>query len=170
MTDLRYAASRPFPSYAFLPGRDAHPTRDPLGHSYSEDPEPAAAYFPPEQWAANEDYLFGVDLYNHGYLWEAHEAWEGLWHQAKHDEMQAQLLQGLIQCAAAALKIPMEQPGGLVKLSEKGTERLEQVARATRAPYMGLDLWDFIVEFRSFAGGAGAEVDERPRLVLENES
>jgi len=170
MTLARYAAQRPFPDYAFLPGRDAHPTRDPRGHSYSDQPEAPADYFAPERWAENEDYLFGVDLYNHGYLWEAHEAWEGLWHQAKHDELQAQLLQGLIQCAAASLKIPMEQPVGLAKLSENGTARLEKVARATQARYMGVDLWEFITEFRSFASTVGAEVDDRPRLILESDS
>ena len=53
-------------------------------------------------------FLYGVDLYNHGYLWEAHEAWEGLWHQAKRDALQAEFLQGLIQCAAAALKVVVE--------------------------------------------------------------
>ena len=164
---MRYASERPFPAYAFLPGRDPHPTRDSRGHSYSDEPEPPAGYYPPEHWAENEDFLYGVDLYNHGYLWEAHEAWEGLWHQAKHDELQAQVLQGLIQCAAAALKIPMEQPVGLAKLSENGTGRLEHVARATTPPYMGIDLWEFIGEFREFASKPDAVVDDRPRLTLD---
>ena len=53
----------------------------------------------------DEEYLYGVDCYNHGYLWEAHEAWEGLWHQAKGTPAHAECLQGLIQCAAAALKV-----------------------------------------------------------------
>ena len=135
---VRYLPERPFPPYAFLPGRDPHPTRDPRGHSHGE--ESPAEYFSPEQWQENDDYLFGVDLYNHGYLWEAHEAWEGLWHAAKHDELQAQHLQGLIQCAAAALKIPMEQPRGLEKLSANGTARLEEVARASGGSFMGIEL------------------------------
>ena len=59
-----------------------HPTQDERGHSYSRGEEAPALYFPPESWRENADYLYGVDLYNHGYLWEAHEAWEGLWHKA----------------------------------------------------------------------------------------
>jgi len=162
----RFAPGRPFPAYAFLPGRDPHPTRDPRGHSYREEPEPAAIYLEPDSWRENEDYLFGVDLYNHGYLWEAHEAWEGLWHEAKHDRDQAEFLQGLIQCAAASLKIPMEQPRGLERLSEAGTSRLLSVARSSPS-YMGLDVLDFVAAFRAFAGSNPVDANERPRLALE---
>jgi hypothetical protein len=164
----RYAAGRAFPAYAYLPGRDRHPTQHPEGHSYRGDgvPEAAAAYFAPEAWGENSDYLFGVDLYNHGYLWEAHEVWEGLWHAAKHDAVQADFLQGLIQCAAAALKIPMEQPGGLAKLAERGTSRLDSVARRAGPEYMGLDVHGFVREFRAFAAASPRSADERPRLEL----
>jgi len=162
----RYAPERPFPPYAYLPGRDAHPSADPAGHSYGAS-EPAATYLPAERWRENSDYLFGCDLYNHGYLWEAHEAWEGLWHQAKHDRDQAELLQGLIQCAAASLKIPMQQPVGLVKLAEKGTARLDAIARGGRPTYMGLDLVAFVRDFRAFAASSPDDADVRPRIELD---
>jgi hypothetical protein len=161
----RYAPARKLPAYAFLPGRDPHPTRDARGHSFGVAEEPAG-YLPPERWRENEEYLYGVDLYNHGYLWEAHEAWESLWHRAKHDAEQADLLQGLIQCSAASLKIPMQQPAGLKKLADAGTGRLESVAERAGPHYMGLDLWDFIHEFRAFAASDPASEDERPRIVL----
>ena len=62
---MRYAPGRDFPPYAYLPGRDPHPTRDPEGHSYGEEETPPP-YMAPEEWASNEEYLFGVDLYNAG--------------------------------------------------------------------------------------------------------
>jgi hypothetical protein len=161
----RYTPDRPFPSYAYLPGRDPHPVRDPRGHSHGHDEGPAD-YFDHEEWRSNDDYLFGVDLYNFGYLWEAHEAWEGLWHAAKHDALQAELLQGLIQCSAACLKIPMEQPRGLAKLSEIGTGRLARVAAEYPAGYMGLDLGDFVDSFRAFAASEPTDVEGRPLLTL----
>ena len=34
----------------------------------------------PEQWHLCRPYLYGIDLFNDGYYWEAHEVWEGLWH------------------------------------------------------------------------------------------
>ena len=162
----RLAPARPFPPYAFLPGRDPHPTRHPEGHSYSTEPEEPAGWFPAEDWRANEDYLFGADLYNEGFLWEAHEAWEGLWHSAKHDALQAEHLQGLIQCTAAALKVRMEQPQGLAALSKLGTERLERVANEAGGRYMGLDVVAFVGAFRAFAASEPEDAESRPRLVL----
>jgi hypothetical protein len=162
---VRYAPRRNLPLYAFLPGRDPHPTRDARGHSFGVEAT-RVEYVAPDRWRENEEYLFGVDLYNHGYLWEAHEAWETLWHRSKHDPEQADLLQGLIQCSAASLKIPMEQPAGLKKLSDAGTGRLESVAQRAGPHYMGLDLWDFILEFRAFAASEPESADERPRIVL----
>jgi uncharacterized protein len=162
----RYAPGRAFPPYAFLPGRDPHPTGDPRGHSYTGKREAPAAYFEASRWRENGDFLFGCDLYNHGYLWEAHEAWEGLWHRARHDADQADLLQGLIQCSAASLKIPMEQPAGRARLAELGTGRLERVARAQGGHYMGLDLFDFVRAFREFAAQAAPDLDARPRIEL----
>jgi hypothetical protein len=162
----RYAPHRPFPAYAFLPGRDPHPTGDPRGHSFGERGE-APVHLPAERWRENGDYLYGCDLYNHGYLWEAHEAWEGLWHRAREDRDQADLLQGLIQCAAACLKIPMEQPRGRARLAEAGTAKLERVARARGGRLMGLDLIAFVREFRAFAALERPDLEARPRLELE---
>lgn len=162
---MRYASARSFPSYAFLPGRDPHPTRDARGHSFGGERK-SSPYLPAQSWRENEEYLFGVDLYNHGYLWEAHEAWENLWHPAQHDAQQAGLLQGLIQCTAASLKIPMEQPRGLEKLAEIGTARLEVVARSAGPRFMGLDIPAFVRDFRAFAASAPTSADLRPQIVL----
>ena len=162
---MRLLPERPFPAYAYLPGRDPHPTRDAAGHSFGQD-ESDAPYLPASRWRANRAYLWGADLYDHGYLWEAHEAWEGIWHASKHDVRQALHLQGLIQCAAAALKVPMGQPKGLERLAALGTEKLEQVARETGGDYMGVALFDFIPAMRAFAESRPTTADARPRLDL----
>ena len=57
-TEGRYLPRRPFPPYAFLPGRDPHPTSDPRGHSFRAEPEPPARWLPAERWQDNDDYLF----------------------------------------------------------------------------------------------------------------
>jgi hypothetical protein len=162
----RLLPERPFPPYAYLPGRDPHPTGDPRGHSFGHDEAPPA-WLPAERWRENADYLFGCDLYNFGFLWEAHEAWEGLWHASKHDRDQAEFLQGLIQCSAASLKVLMLQPGGLAKLAERGTERLDLVRQRRGPRYMGLDLPHFVRDFRAFAASAPELPDGRPRIELE---
>ncbi len=65
-TTLHRYSSRPFPSYRFVPGQAPHPTRDPNGHSYNKQPEELAS-FDPENWNYCEEYLYGIDLFNHGY-------------------------------------------------------------------------------------------------------
>ena len=162
---MRYLPGRSFPAYAYLPGRDPHPTRDPRGHSHGAREE-TFEYLPAERWKENGEYLYGVDLYNHGFLWEAHEAWENLWHLAKGDPDQASFLQGLIQCSAASLKVPMGQPNGLAKLAEIGTSRLEAVASRAGARYMGLDVRGFVGAFREFAASNPSTIESRPRIVL----
>ncbi len=162
----RYAPARAFPSYAFLPGKDPHPTRHPEGHSFVEGEEPAASYRAPENWRSNEDYLFGVDLYNFGYLWEAHEAWEGIWLVSKHDKAQYLALQGLIQCSAAALKLRLEEPRGFAKLSSAGLARIDRVCEEAPMPFMGLDLARFAREFREFVASEPTDPEGRPRLEL----
>ena len=92
------------PSYSYVPGHWPHPSRDPKGHSYKAEPDT------PEnidliQWETCEQYRAGIELYNQGYYWEAHEAWEGIWRLNGKHGPQAQFLQGLIKIAAAGIKI-----------------------------------------------------------------
>ena len=49
----------------------------------------------PEEWRACCDYLYGIDLFNHGFYSEAHEAWEGLWVACGRSGAAATYLQAL---------------------------------------------------------------------------
>lgn len=133
---VRYCPDRPFPAYAYLPGRDPHPTRDPAGHSHGIEEEtvtaPTAADF-----RRCADYLFGIDLYNHGYHWEAHEVWEGLWH-ATGDPVQREHFQALIQAAAAGVQIRLGHESGRSRLARRASERLRTVEREAGRVYMGI--------------------------------
>ena len=99
MKRLRLLPHRGFPSYAYLPGQRPHPIRDPAGHSYHVEPRPAIAALDSDEFA------WGQDLFNHGYYWEAHEAWEGIWHVADRGSALRALLKGLILLSAAGVKI-----------------------------------------------------------------
>lgn len=133
----RYS-QEPFPSYRFIPGINPHPMRDPQGHSYGE-PEAALIYSQPDDWQNNNEYLFGVDLYNYAYWWESHEKWEGLWHTTNKDSEHGQFLQGLIQISAAFIKWYLKQPEGLSRLFALGFGRLEFVSKK-HPIFMGLNL------------------------------
>ena len=93
-----------YPPYAFVPGYWPHPTRDPEGHSYGA-PEPKVQALDFDKWDACEDYLRGIDLFNAGYYWEAHEAWENVWNALGREGLEADLLKSLIKLAAVGIKI-----------------------------------------------------------------
>ena len=97
----RWLPQKNFPPYAYLPGRGPHPVRDPGGHSYQVEPILVAV----EASLGSEAFLWGPDLFNHGYYWEAHEAWEGLWRVADRDGSLRMLIKGLILLSAAGVKI-----------------------------------------------------------------
>src|SRR5262245_66687371 len=94
--------SDPLPAYAHLPGHTPHPLNDPRGHSYGQTGEQTA--LDPARWRESRAYLRGLDLFNGGYYWEAHEVWEGLWKAAGRRGETAAFLKGLIQLAVAGLK------------------------------------------------------------------
>jgi hypothetical protein len=50
---------------------------------------------------STDAFLWGLDLFNHGYYWEAHEAWEGLWQVADRDGPLRVLFKGLTLLLAA---------------------------------------------------------------------
>jgi Domain of unknown function (DUF309) len=97
----RWLPQKRLPPYAYLPGKNPHPVRDPAGHSYHVEPIPVAA----EVSLSSDAFLWGLDLFNHGYYWEAHEAWEGLWQVADRDGPLRMLFKGLILLSAAGVKI-----------------------------------------------------------------
>ena len=107
-----------------------------------ELPEP----LPPERWAECEDYLYGIDLYNHAYWWEAHEALEGLWIAVGKFSEQGQFLQGVIQVAAGHLNRFMGKEPGATWLWGQGLGRLAAIPDR----YMGLDVRAFEREVRAY--------------------
>ena len=108
-------------------------------------------------WHANAAYLYGADLFNYAYWWEAHEQWEGLWLQANEDDLSRDYLQGLIQASASLLKWHQGYAGGMRRLGARARSRLERVA-STDPVYMGLDVGEFLRRLEKLlADGTRAE-------------
>ena len=118
------------------------------------------------------NYRWGIDLYNAGYYWEAHEAWEQLWRQAVAESPAHQLLQGLIQSTASALKARVQQWSACRKLADRGLDRLRQVAESNDMHHFGFDLPVFVEKFESYVTAAigGDETNELspPPLFLHS--
>jgi len=64
----------------------------------------------------------GVELFNQGEFWHAHEAWEAEWLTTTGDR--AQFLQGLIQLAAACYHVQKGNDRGAAKLRKISLQRL----------------------------------------------
>ena len=85
--------------------------------------------------------MWGCDLFNHGYYWEAHEAWEGLWHASGQRGVTADFLKGLIKLAAAGVKVREGRPAGVSRHAQRAIELFERVRSQIEDPsYLGLDV------------------------------
>lgn len=163
MTGLpRYLPHEDWPAYAYRPGRDPHPTRDPDGHSHGV-PDDRSRSEDPELWAESRRYLRGIDLFNHGFGWEAHEVWESLWLRP-NDPVQARWLQALIQLAAASVQESIGHADGRARLCHRALEHLRHVDRDGRRVYMGLDVSTLQRALHDYA----ADGTRRPVLRLES--
>ena len=153
---------RALPPYRHLPGLTPHPERHPAGHSFGR-PEPTPPPPDPERWRENELFLYGVDLFNRGYWWEAHAAWESLWRQTERNSRSRRFFRGLIQLSAALLKLRAGRPEGAEKLIRRGMENLRHVARGGEERFMGVPIRELISRAGAWAAG---DAGEAPTLVL----
>jgi len=159
----RLVPDRPFPAYAYRPGHTPHPTRDPEGHSYGvthDTPAPPD----PTHWRSCGDYLYGIDLFNHGFFWEAHEAWEGLWVACGRRGPTATFLQALINLAAAGFKARWGNPRGMTANAETALRLFKSAAGqlgAERSRFMGFDPWS-LTEAAATIARAGASAKPAP--------
>ena len=125
----RLCLHRPLPPYSYVPGKFPHPISDKRGHCFGRV-EPPCPVPTEENWQACEPYLWGCELFNHGYYWEAHEAWEAAWHACGQRGVVADLLKGLIKVAAAGVKAREGSAIGVRRHLARAVELLSGVERA----------------------------------------
>lgn len=174
----RLLPSVDYPEYRHVPGRTPHPERSESGHSYGL----AVVTCGPvteSNWRKHSAYLRGVDLYHAGYLWEAHEAWEGPWKQSEPDSIEANLMQALILNAAAQLKVHLGNAPGARSHSQASRWRLARIRskgyEGAASRFLGLDIADLIEQIKRHYGplwdsqenGSIRLRGRAPRLVLE---
>jgi hypothetical protein len=153
----RLVPDEPFPPYSFVPGRFPHPISDPTGHSFGVM-SAASPALDPAHWEQNRRYLYAIDLFNAGYYWEAHEAWESLWHACGRTGRTADFLKGLIKLAAAGVKVREGRMEGAVGHARAAAD----LFRRTGSPherYLGLSLGDLIHFADAVAGAPPTSAD-----------
>lgn len=150
----------PLPPYTYVPGGPFPHPNQPGGHNYGK-PAPVAALLDPARWWECKEYLYGFDLFNGpapsaegkerppgvgelcvGYYWEAHEAWESLWHACGRAGQPADFLKGLIKLAAAGVKVRQGQPEGVRNHARRAAALFEQALHSMEGSgrYLGMDL------------------------------
>ena len=139
-TPCRLMPERPLPRYAYLPGRHPHPTRDVDGHSHD------AAAPETDGLTPDQSIRWGLDLFAHGYYWEAHEAWEGVWAASARGSPRRALTKSLILLAASGVKLRT----GKAIAAERHAKRASSLLRTVHG--------DSADGFKTLAGVAPSEI------------
>lgn len=161
----RFLPERAFPPYTYVPGQAPHPIRDPAGHMHGEKTTPVELCV--DDWWNCTEYLWGIDLFNHGYYWEAHEAWEGLWHAADRKGAFGDFLKGLIKLAAAGVKSREGSESGRRRHLRRAIELLDSVRGCVGGRLMGLDLNVLSIDVAASASDLKAAMPDRvPPIVF----
>ena len=142
----RFVPDEPLPPYSYVTGRFPHPTHDPAGHSFGLVPVPCSVP-DPNRWRDCQAYLYGVDLFNHGYYWEAHEVWERVWHACGRGGPAGNFIKALIKLAAAGVKAREGRPEGVRRHAQRAAELFRETL--CRLPsgqdcYFGLPLQQLV--------------------------
>lgn len=136
-------SSAPLPAYSYVPGgRWPHPNRSSQGHSKGSAASGQEQSGEEKKWWSVR-FLRGVELFNAGYYWEAHEVWEGLWHVEGRRGTTADVLKALIKLAAAGVKVREGRENGVRTHCRRASELFSSSARQGGAQQLGLnlDLW-----------------------------
>jgi predicted metal-dependent hydrolase len=138
-TAQRLAPEVTLPPYSYVTGKFPHPFSDPAGHSFGRPPDKPAAV-DPACWRDSREFCHGVDLFNQGFYWEAHEVWEGLWHAAGRRGPLADLFKGLIKLAAAGVKAREGRLAGLQRHARRAGDLFAAARSHSGGRLMGLDI------------------------------
>jgi predicted metal-dependent hydrolase len=126
-----------------LPGKPARP-RDELGRPLPRDAESRLRLEDFDALSVDENHRLGVEHFNAGRFFPAHEAWETAWKQRK-DSDEAEFFKGLSQLGAGYVHFLRGNRHGAFTLLRRGagriaayedghrgvpTERLAEIARA----------------------------------------
>lgn len=136
----RLISSIELPAYAYIPGAGLpHPLRDPRGHSHGRK-RTSPPGLNPENWSTHRNYLMGLDLFNYGYYWEAHEEWDRLWKSSGPDSLTGKFLKGLVKLSAAGVKVREGSIHGVRRHAASAGEVFADVAaEADLDTYCGLE-------------------------------
>jgi hypothetical protein len=108
-------------------------------------------------------YLAGIELFNRGEYFDAHEVWEDLWQDCPSCDRR--FYQALIQAAVAVYHFERGNNAGAARLTRSGKRYMEPY----RPVYRGLDVdgfWQQVESHLATALTEGAAASSAPRPVI----
>ncbi|MBA2631573.1 MAG: DUF309 domain-containing protein [Chloroflexi bacterium] len=90
-------------------------------------------------------YYDGITLFNEHEFFDAHEAWEDIWHMAYGKKYY--FYQGLIQCSVALEHYRRSNPRGVLSLFRTYNQKFAHVAE--HEVFMGLEIKSFLEAMRT---------------------
>ena len=118
------SAALAMPRWAYDPGRDRTPDREPLEIVKRLVPLRFERCVP----ADDAGFRYGLALHDGGFFWEAHEIWEAVWKAAPMNGPDRLALRALIQIANAGLKQRQVRPRAAARLMEEAVALLGELA------------------------------------------
>ncbi len=144
----RFAPRFSLPRFAYVPG-SAQP--HPSGLESHVPVFPLSPQGPLDQEIS--PFLYGVDCFNAGFFWEAHEVWEQLWKLKEKHSPQSRLFQGLIALAACGVKIREKRLEGCRQHGLRAVSFFEEVAKEGPRRY-GFEMSELEIFGRGLAEGS----------------
>jgi len=133
---------------------------------YCDRELPAFAYLPgvnqrPKDFEVSSEnaFVYGVDLYNHAYWWEAHDAWEAEWHRQPQQSLSRLGLGLLINAANLNLKITLGNAKAADRLWRDMAARHEEWRVRGGARLFGVDIESWFVRYRNYVTRIIADPD-----------
>ena len=148
MKDTRYLPERLFPPYSYLPGKFVHP----------ESPGGYRSNFPLGIHFSQDEFLYALDLLNHGYYWESHVYFEAFWNHQKRQGISARFYQVMILVCAAEIKLASGGERTGHSFLDKIESKLKLLLKEQEQLPLDLNLTDLIEQVRLRKSGKMARV------------
>jgi hypothetical protein len=114
---------------------------------------------PRASWRECPVYLYGCDLYNHGYWWEAHATWEQRWRLCDRRSPEGRFLKGLIQASTVHLLRETGKLRAARTVAQRAERNLAFVLKTIgHDRFRGLDVAAWLDQLRRCV----ADLQERP--------
>jgi len=106
-----------FPDYAHVPGSNPRHRED----LFDEICASVTPDMTVSDLSKTNAWQSGLDLYRHGFYWEAHEVLEAVWMQCPQNSVERYFVQAIIQIANARLKLNMERSKAAGRLFDRAS-------------------------------------------------